>query len=110
MDNNNPAPQPIEPQIPGPNIPITGISEQKSSSKVIRFFIIGIVIVAVLVGGIYLFLSSQQKKSPENPSPVIQSPTTPPQESLESDLNNINVDAGGEDSDFTAVDQDLQQL
>ncbi len=115
MDNNNPAqtqvtvnvpaaPQPAVPQVPAPSASPNG------SNKVILWFVIGLIIIILAVGGVYFFLSRQQAVAPQTITPSQTSPSPSPQANLENDLNNINVDASGTNNDFVAVDQDLQQL
>lgn len=105
MTPNIPSPsaQPMAPQVQMPDAP------SSSSNKVILWFVIGLVIIVLAVGGTYFFLSRQQTAPTQAPT-TQASPSPAAQENLESDLNNINVDAAGAASDFTAVDQDLQQL
>lgn len=106
MDNNNPvtpnpAPQPTPPQA----------EENKGSNKIVLWFVIGLVIVVMAVGGIYLFLSRQQAAAPKLAprSATTQTPKPSPAENLEADLNSIDVESGA-DKEFTSIDQDLQAL
>lgn len=100
---NTPPPQPAVPQTPTPAAPAG------DSNKLIIWLVVGLVVIIVLVGGIYLFLSKQQAASQTlTPSPLTSQPPAP-QENLENELNNIDVNAGA-DSDFTSIDQDLQNL
>ncbi len=114
MDNVNIQPgqsqsQPAAPQTPAPTILKPGSGEQNhTSNKMVFLFIIGIIVILALVGGIYFYLSKQQAAS--QPTVVTQTPAPTPQENLENDLNNINVDTATTSSDFAPVDQDLQQL
>ena len=101
VDNNNPTPQ-----LPVPNTP--PISDS-SSKKLILWLVIGLVIIIVLVGGIYLFLSRQQESALKPQVTTLQTSVPTPQENLENDLSSIDVDAGI-DSDFSSLDQDLKQL
>lgn len=99
-------PQPAVPQVPIADTP-------KESSKIILWFVAGLIIIALIVGGGYFYLSRQQitPVQTQNQTPVtVNSPSPSTQQSLEGDLNNINVDTSGADSDFVGVDQDLQQL
>lgn len=102
------APQPAVPQVPIDNT-------SKDSNKAIFMFIIGLVVIVLVIGGGYFFLSSQQTTPKVQTSD--QPPVTPPgspapaaQQNLESEVDSINVDAGGADGDFSQVDQDIQQL
>lgn len=113
MGNNNPVvPQPPAPeaQVPVPT-PSSG-----ESNKMIIWFVIGLVVVVMLVGGIYLLLGSRQtaiNSKTTTGQPIVQ--ITPKPEdmvsALDRDLNSLNIDAtNNADSDFTLVDQDLQSL
>lgn len=110
MDNNNPpataGPVPVSPQ-PTP----LQAEDNKGSNKIILWFVIGLVIVVVAVGGIYLFLSRQQAATPRTQAQTVktQTPASTPQKSLEADLEAIDVESGA-DKEFTSIDQDLQQL
>ncbi len=108
MDNNNPS---VPSQAPIPNVsPIqkpvfkeNPVPEQ-SSKKLVLWLVIGLVIIIVLVGGIYMYLSRQQAVSNKiipTPSPIVQG-------NLENDLNAIEV--ASPEADFTSLDQDIQQL
>lgn len=77
--------------------------QQENSSKFVLWLIVGLVLIIVVVGGIYLFLSSKQPAV--EPAPTV---APQPQENLESAVNGIEI--GDPDSDFTSVNADLQQL
>lgn len=112
MDNNNQIPKApvintptqsqgiVTPQVPNPD-------SSSDSSKIVLWFTVGLVVIVIVVGGIYLFLSKQQGAAPGSQT-VVQTPVPVVQENLENDINNINVEDA--DSDFASVDQDLQQL
>lgn len=80
--------------------------------RLIVWFIMGLLAVALLVGGTYVFLSKQSATVPTSQPIVSQQTRTQslevPQENLESDISNLNVDDAS--SDFSSVDQDLSQL
>lgn len=118
MDNNNQTPQAtstapnMPPAAPQPAAPVQmPDTSSNGSNKIILWFVIGLVIVVLAVGGIYVFLSRQQAATQNVQQPTVQ--TTPkPQDTadaLDKDLNSINVDTGT-NSDFDSIDQDLQQL
>lgn len=115
MDNNQqttpnpaPAPQPAA-QAPAPTPQATPTEGGGESKKLVMWLIIGLVVVAVAVGGIYLFLSKQNvAQQAAAPTMTAQQPITP-RETLEEDLSTIDVDSSL-DSEFAAVDQDLGQL
>ncbi len=90
---------------PAPAIPV---ETPKESNKLILWFVLGLMVIAVLVGGTYLFLSKQQAVDLKQQTLKTQTPAPVVQENLENDLNNISIDDGSKD--FAAVDQDLQQL
>lgn len=119
MDNNN---QAAIPQTPVPNTPPANPqppvmpqpapipAPSNGSSKILVWFIIGLVLIVLLVGGIYLYLSRQQAiTSTTQPDSATQ--TTPPATpaTLEDELNSVNVDDTS-NNDFAPVDQDLNQL
>lgn len=127
MDNNN-IPQPATPAMPAkpapaqpaapaaptqtPNVPVSGGSNGQtpaSGSKMVLWFIIGLVVIVALVGGIYLYLSRQEAVNSNNQQAVkTQAPAPVAQENIENDLNNVAID--DIDTDFASLDQDLQQL
>lgn len=113
VDNNN---TPQVPQAATPNIPVQPqpVQEVMSSngsggSKILLWFVIGLIVIVAIVGGIYFFLSQQQANTSKEPT-TVQTPIPSPKEDLEGDLNSINIDTATESSDFSSVDQDLQQL
>lgn len=107
MDNNNLQPQPQQILQPTPSstpmVPPPGPAE--SNKKIIIWLILGLLVIILAVGGIYLYLSSLQKSetttSQRTPTPVAE-------ENLENDLNAIEV--GDLEQEFVSVDQDLQNL
>lgn len=114
MDNNN------NPQVPqsaaAPNIPVQPQPAQEvapfngsGGNKILLWFVIGLIAIVAIVGGIYFFLS-QQRVNTSNEPIAVQTPIPSPKEDLEDDLNSINVDTATENSDFSSVDQDLQNL
>lgn len=129
MDSNNPnnqapAPQPAAPNTPAqpqpaaPFMPASSASvppvaegneHNSSSGKMILMFVIGLVIIVTLVGGIYFYMSSQQADSPEETA-AVQTPVPAQKEDLEGDLNSINIDISTTSADFAPVDRDLDSL
>lgn len=107
MENNNPTQQP-----PAPQTPIAPEPSSGDSNKMVIWLIVGLVIIIVIVGGIYFFLSSRQAATNTGTTqqPVVQVTPQPPDtvDALEKDLNTLNVESA--DSEFTSIDQDLQQL
>lgn len=106
MEINNPNPPATAG--PTPSTPIVPPVPVTNGSRMILWLVVGLIVVVLAVGGIYLFLSRQQATPPVNPLPVTKVPSPSPQENLENDLNNIDVAAP--DNDFTSIDQDLQAL
>lgn len=114
MENNNSQPQGTTQPQPAPimpNSPSVGANEppqqDSSSNKMVMWLILGLVVIVLIVGGVYLYLSRQQTAKNLQTN-VIQTPAPVAQENLENDLNTIDV--GILDQDFSAVDQDLKQL
>ncbi len=120
MDNNNSVTQqpttntvPPQPQPVASQTPVTPESPSGDSNKMILWLLIGLVVIVVSIGGIYLFLSKQQAAVPESQTtktPIVQA-TPKPQDTvdaLDRDLSSVNV--ADPNSDFPSVDQDLQQL
>lgn len=120
MDNSNPvvpgptpAPQPTPQQPAIPQVPLP--TQTGDSNKMILWFVLGVVIIAVLVGGIYFLLSKRQEKVSsqvtQQEEPVVQA--TPKVEdmvsALDKDLSDVNVETALE-TDFNTIDQDLQGL
>lgn len=107
MTPNVPPQEPQSATAPQIQMPSTS---SNSSNKVILWFVIGLVVIVLVVGGVYFFLSRKQTAAPTK-APITQiTPSPAAQQNLESDLDSINVDAAGTTGDFTAIDQDLQQL
>lgn len=105
----NPPQAPVAAQ-PQPAVPQVSVTEPPSgdSKKMILWLVIGLVIVIVVVGGIYFFLNQQAKNSAEQVAeqPIVE--TTDTTDALEKDLSTLNIE--DTESDFTSIDQDLQQL
>jgi len=114
VDNNNKQPanmpqttQPQDPPTTEPVAPQPTTAPSGDSNKLIIFLLAGIVFIAILVGGIYFFLSNQKTQPAQ--TPISQKPTTLPQENLEQELSNIVLDPQP-DADLSTVDGDLNQL
>ena len=105
-------PQPIVPPQTPMQTPVVLPAEKRSTGKLIMFFILGILVILALVGGVYWYLSSLQssnasKTSVEStPVPVIEQQAL--KEDLQAELDNINI--ATDESDLIPVDQDLQGL
>ena len=99
---------PVQASQPIPNVvqpPPTPAKESVGDNKkTMMWFVVGLVLVILVVGMIYLFLGSQQPKSPA-PEPT---PKARVEENLEEDLDAVNV--GDIEGEFTTVDSDLQKL
>ncbi len=134
MDNNNPAPtntvpqyQPAgglpnmqqPPQASVPQAPLASTNTPTapfSEKKILMWFGIGFLVIAIIVGGAYFYLSRQQSTPTgtitqvSNPQPVVQ-PTPKPEDTvdaLDRDLSALNLEDTS--SNFTSVDEDLEQL
>lgn len=77
----------------------------EGGNKMVLWLIIGLVVIILIVGGIYFYMSKQQSVS--NPS-ATPAPASQSQENLENDINSVDVSAV--EGDFSPVDQDLKNL
>jgi len=116
VDNNPTPPAPIQ-SGPAPAVQPVPAPQPTApgSSKLVLYFVIGLVLVVLLIAGAYLFMSRQQQTaknaSNETTSQEIVQTTPAPQETvdaLDRDLSALNI--GNTDSDFSSIDTDLQQL
>lgn len=98
-----PADAPIDPTAPGVQTPMPPVNE--GGNKMAMWLVIGVVIIVLVVGGIYWYLSSQNKVEP-TPQATTQTTTQVPEEDLEQEADSIDVQA----ADFTEVDSDLKGL
>lgn len=104
MENNNINIQPVQKPVFKENI-----VPEESSNKLVLCLVIGLVLIILVVGGVYMYLSRQQAVKNSAQTPLSAGGTTPvAQENLENDLNVIDVT--NTDSDFVSIDKDLQQL
>lgn len=106
MENNNPMEQPTEPVMPAPQpTNLVPPVQPESGNKMVLWFVLGIVVIVLVVGGIYFYLNRQQGDT----SQVTQPTKTPvAEENLENELSTIDV--ADIEQDFAPVDQDLQNL
>lgn len=108
MENSNQV-NPVQPVEPTPITQPTPIvvppTEPEDGNKMVLWLILGLVVIALVVGGVYIYFSRQQ---PAETVGTQQSPAPAAEENLENDLNAIDV--GNIDQDFSAIDQDLQNL
>lgn len=102
------APQPKPSQDPTTVIPpVPG--DGSSSNKLVMFLILGIIVIGLAVGGIYLYLNQKQTTDLQNSRSAVTTPIpVAKQENLEADLNSINI--ATDDADFATIDQDIQGL
>ena len=71
------------------------------------WIIVGLVIIALVVGGIYWYLGKQQPS--EVTQSITQAKSTPqPEVNYDQELN--SVDIATPEADFNSVDKDLQSL
>lgn len=116
MDNNqtNQPTQQTAPPTPATNI-VQPASTQRgepaatqpasgNNNKMILWLVGGLAVIILVFGLIYFYLNSQKKpqiKPTPTPSPQVQ-------ENLESELNSVEVN--NLDTEFSTVDQDLENL
>jgi len=98
VENAAPAKSDLTPAA-APNPEVT-----QPENKMMLWLIGGLVAIILVVGGIYFYLSSQQKTQTQPTS----TPAAKVEENLENDLN--AVDVGDLDQEFSEVDKDLQGL
>lgn len=79
-------------------------SSNSSSSNILVWLIVGLIVLILAAGGIYIYLNRQEARPVQTEAPQTQVK----EDSLESELNTIDVESEG--NDFVAVDQDLQSL
>lgn len=96
VQTSQPTPNALQPPVPA--------KESGDNNKMMMWFIGGLVLVTLIVGGIYLYLNSRQQKT-LTPAP---SPKAAVEENLEKDLDAVNVE--DIEDEFTTVDKDLQNL
>lgn len=112
VDSNNPAPAqntPPPPVAPPPAAPAPVQPPQESSNnkKMIILLLGGLVIVGLLVGGIYWYLSTQQ--ATKTIQPVTEVPKAEDTlDALDRDIQAVRIE--DIEDDFTSVDSDLQNL
>lgn len=108
MENSNQV-NPTQPVEPTPTTQPTPVvvppAEPEGSNKMVLWLILGLVIIVLVVGGVYLYLSKQQGAETVGTQPT---PTPVAEENLENELNAIDVTESNQD--FSAIDQDLQSL
>lgn len=113
MDNNNPVmPSVLQTNTTPVAPPIQPIPPvEKDGNKMIIFLVLGVVLVILIVGGIYYFLSIQQQ-TPAPVAPITESPAPKApvvaKDALDAELEEINVASSG--AEFQSVDSDLQSL
>ena len=105
MEESNAQPVSPTPEVMQPAPGGIEQSAKSNESKMMLWLIGGLVAIILIVGGIYFYLSSQQKLEQTKPTPT-QAPKV--QENLENELN--AVDVGDLDQEFLEVDKDLQSL
>lgn len=99
----NQAPPQAAPVQPAPNI-VQQPRPEGDRNKLMLWLIGGLIAIIVVVGGIYFYLSSQQKAK-QTPSPV---PSARVQENLEKELDSLTVE--DIDAEFQTVDKDIESL
>lgn len=115
MDNNNSTnPAPV---VPNTVPPVTDASPQTqypvpssgNSKKIIFLFVVGLIVIAILVGGVYLLFAGSLRTAPAEQTVATQVPKALPEENLEKDLDSIDIDTESVEG-LTDVDNDLEQL
>lgn len=102
--------QPVKPVAPA--TPNMASQAPKESNKMIFFLVGGVIVIALVVGGIFWYLSNQQKPSQtanQNTNTAVNTKSTNNVDSLNQDLNSIDVQAS-DSAGFDALDRDLQNL
>lgn len=123
MDASNPMAQQAQPasnQAPNPAAAVNTPqppSTDSGGNKLIFWLVGGVILIALVVGGIYWYLSKQQAatNTPTTTQTKTQTTATPKPptiselvSALDKELNAIEVQAA--DSDFADIDADLQNL
>jgi len=110
VDNSNSQVPPAAPVIPETPQPAAVPTPESGGGKTKLWIIIGLVVLLLILGGVYFYLSSQKNEAPEDlPQTTTQaSPTPVPINNLESDANSIEIEST--DGDFATVDADLKNL
>lgn len=108
---NNPAPNPGPNPAPAQAVQLNANDPpqpqapfKEDNKKMFLWLILGLLVIVVIVGGLYMFLSGQQKVA-ETTKPQVKQESV---DSLEKDLDSVNVEEV--DKEFTTVDSDLQSL
>lgn len=101
---------PVQPQTPQPNTPFIPETKEGNSPKLIMFLFVGLIVIALIVGGGYWYLNNKQASTKVEvnraPVPVVQQQVQ--EESIDDQFNSVNI--ATDDADFATVDQDLQGL
>lgn len=114
MDNNNPVNQPMQPQPNTPQAPITPTLPQtqpvvnpasnpdqpKSSKRLLIVLVIGFLLTIVLIAGAYIFVNNNKPTQTQTQTPIT--------DTLETELNQVNVE--DLEAEFATVEADLQNL
>ena len=111
VDNNNS--QPAD-EATKPNPVITESEDHAKDNKMIIRIVLGMVLIVLMMGGIYWYVSNNQKAStqvqtqPEISNSTNKKASTTSVDSLEKNANSIDVQSA--DADFTDLDTDLKSL
>lgn len=107
MDNNNPSLTTNPAPVATPEQPVAPAGNG-DNSKMGLWMIAGVVLVFVIVGGIYWYLSNKQTAQ-NTPVPQANIPAPTPETNLSDELNSMDVTASAS-SEFKAVDSDISGL
>lgn len=106
--DNNPTQTPVSAADPVTQ-PAANIVQEPPKGNKMLWITLGVVVLILVVGGVYWYITSGQKAAPTTVQPSPK-PTASPQtvDTLEKDLNSVSLD--DLDKEFSTVDTDFQGL
>lgn len=121
MDNNNNPIQPISNMQSNPVVNQTPLNPQSAppqtppstpvsegGSKMVLWLTLGLVLIILIVGGIYIFLNKNAKESAKTPAASTQPVTKELDNVSEAEVEAVGI--GDLESEFSSVDQELKGL